>query len=354
MKVDYTFLLLFFIVISLLDLHAVEIKDGIYEEREHFIITTQKATYYFDKSGGGLSRMIDSEGNDWIRFKKEPWGKVPESSASAFRGIPNAVFQGEDGGCGHPGFEKCISSFESPNIIRSRSISGKWEWTWEFQEEYAVWNVLKTDTTRNYWFLYEGTVGGSYLPRNSYWGNNLDGPSYDIPNHMGGERVLGKWNWAYFGRTNTKNILFLMNCSQQPEIASFSYMGSTSKGIDSDDGMVVFGFGRTSDSKSVLHGNHQFIIGFIEMMVSGKIDHLSVSSIINHIYSLNCKDDKVYDYYLSYPSNMCKDMFAAEIYKGDCKQSDYGPLVKACKEKSITMDAVTQSARCACFYKHIK
>ncbi len=121
----------------------MEIKDSIYEGVPHFIVQTRTATYYFDKAGGGISRMIGRYDNDWITFKKESWDKVPESSA--FRSIPNAEFHGDDGGCGHPDFNQCISTLEMPNIIRSWSKSGKWEWRWIFNEDYACWGLLKTD-----------------------------------------------------------------------------------------------------------------------------------------------------------------------------------------------------------------
>jgi hypothetical protein len=227
--------------------------------------------------------MIDSAGSDWISFKKKPWGKVPESAASAFRGIPNAVYLGEDGGSGHPGFDNCISSFERPNKIRSRSANGKWEWIWEFQEDYAVWTVLKTDSTRNYWFLYEGTVGGSYLPRASYWGNSKKGPRNDLPNHMGGERVSGNWDWVYFGRSDRYNVLIVKNCTNRGEDAYFSYLGNSSEGIDSKDGMLVYGFGRSAGSKPLLKGNHRFAIGFIQKMVSSNDDHQFLSQQISQL-----------------------------------------------------------------------
>jgi len=283
MKRNRIYFVLFFLLVLFLPSKAIDINDTLYEGRPHFIIKTIGAIYYFDKAGGGLSRMIDSDGNDWINFKKEPWGKVPESAASAFRGIPNAVFQGEDGGCGHPGFDQCISELEGENLIRTKSKSGKWEWTWEFKEDCAVLTVVKTDTTRNYWFLYEGTVGGSYSPRNSYWGNSEKGPHRELPDHMSGERVIGNWDWVYFGRTDRDNILFVKNCTNRGEDASFSYMGNSDKGIDANDGMLVFGFGRSAESKPLLFGNHQFVIGFIQKMVSSNDDHKYVSQQISQL-----------------------------------------------------------------------
>ena len=76
----------------------VSISDINYEGRTHFRIETEDIIWYYDKAGGGFSRMIDRAGNDWISFRMDPWGKYPESSASSFRGLPNLVFGGEDDG----------------------------------------------------------------------------------------------------------------------------------------------------------------------------------------------------------------------------------------------------------------
>lgn len=239
------------------------VTDTICEGRPHFLIRTTSAIYYFDKAGGGLSGMIDRDGNDWIAFRREPWDSVPQSAASAFRGIPNAVFKGEDGGCGHPGFDKCISELKNSNTIRTRSKSGKWEWVWKFYDDSAVWEVLKTDTTRKYWFLYEGPVGGSFQPFQSLWGNSHKQLLYDTPNHMGKERISGNWQKVIFGTKSGKYILQIEHLTPDHQEDHFSYMGNSNKGLHSPDGMVVFGFGRNAFSQPLLIGNHKFRIGFI-------------------------------------------------------------------------------------------
>ncbi|MEO0334631.1 MAG: hypothetical protein AAF223_23655, partial [Bacteroidota bacterium] len=82
----------------------IQIDETIYEDRPHFVVQTASATYWYDQAGGGLSRLIDPEGNDWIAFKKDPLSEYPASAAAGFRGLPNFVFQSDDGGAGHPGF----------------------------------------------------------------------------------------------------------------------------------------------------------------------------------------------------------------------------------------------------------
>ena len=84
-----TFLVL--IVVSHLALVAcnqTSIEDDLYEGRPHFRIETENATYYFDKAGGGLSRVIDNHGTDWVQYNGDPKAAAPGGAAGGFRGIP--------------------------------------------------------------------------------------------------------------------------------------------------------------------------------------------------------------------------------------------------------------------------
>lgn len=65
------------------------------------------------------------------------------------------------------------------------------------------------------------------------------------------------------GREGIKCRLLIIHKSFDNDTDSFSYMGSSADGICSDDGMIVFGFGRTADSKPFLYGSHIFYVGFI-------------------------------------------------------------------------------------------
>jgi len=244
---------------------GIVVTEGVYEGVHHYVVKTKSATYWYDSQGGGFSRMIDREGNDWIAFRREPWNKYPESASSSYRGVPNLVFQGDDNGCGHPGWDKCITVFEPPNVLRSTSKSGKWEWTWTFYEDKAVMKVLKTDAERKYWFLYEGPAGGTFDPGKSFWMNSSNGNMIlrDKPDHIKNQRITGNWKWVVFGRDRLKSRLFIIHNSFDNETDSFSCMGSSADGICSDEGMIVFGFGRTADSKPLLYGNHVFSVGFI-------------------------------------------------------------------------------------------
>lgn len=241
------------------NLTAQVLTEKEYLNRPHFEVVTKTATYMYDQTGGGFSSIKDTNELEWIGYKPGK-GKVPESAASDFRGLPNLVFRGDDNGAGHPGFEKCISTISGPNQITTRTRSGHWKWSWTFSDQGALLDITQTDSTRKYWFLYEGTPGGIFDPQGQFWGNNLDGKRSDSP-PIGSELVgNGQWKWVFFGHKEVKNSLFIVHLTPDDHHDTFSYMGSSKKGIDSEDGMVVFGFGRKG-STPLMSGSNRFYIG---------------------------------------------------------------------------------------------
>ena len=258
-------------------LRAQEITELTFLGRPHFRIETDSATYLYDRAGGGFSSIRDRDGLEWIGFKPGD-GLVPESAAADFRGLPNLVFRGDDNGSGHPGFENCISELVALDQIRTVSKSGLWEWYWTFSDKGAQLELTKTDTTRNYWFLYEGTPGGAFAPVKQFWGNSKDGHRTDAPPIGSDQTVTGSWEWAYFGHIGTKRCLFIIHLTPDQLCDNFSYMGSGPEGIASSDGMVVFGFGRDGGSP-LMKGSNKFFIGFMaydasEEEIPGKIEEL--------------------------------------------------------------------------------
>lgn len=243
-------------------LYGQEISEVSYLERSHFKIVTAKATYLYDRAGGGFSSIRDRTDIEWIGFKPGD-GDVPESAAADFRGLPNLVFQGDDNGSGHPGFNNCISELVAPDQIRTQTISGRWEWQWTFSEQGALLEVIKTDTSRNYWFLYEGTPGGIFAPGEQFWGNSKDGHRTDAP-PIGSEHTgKGFWDWAYFGHKDVNRCLYITHLTPDQLTDNFSYMGSSPEGIASPDGMVVFGLGRDRGTP-LMNGHNKFFVGFME------------------------------------------------------------------------------------------
>ena len=239
---------------------AQSITEVSYQERPHFRIISNQGVYLYDRSGGGFSSIKDQEGIEWVGYQPGD-GKVPESAASDFRGIPNLVFRGEDSGAGHPGFEQCISELVAPDKIHTKSVSGNWAWEWTFYEEGVLLEVLQVDASRAYWFLYEGIPGGSFDPNQKFWGNDIDGIRFDKPVLKADSIASGSWKWAYFGDHRLNRSLIVIQLTPDEEEDNFSYMGNSSAGILSPDGMVVFGFGR-SGSTPALKGENKFFIGF--------------------------------------------------------------------------------------------
>lgn len=224
---------------------AVSIREADHEDRAHFVISTVAAEYWLDRQAGGLSRLIDPDGRDWISFRKEPLAKFPESAAAGYRGIPNAVYgkSNPEAGAGHPGFERCTSARVSGNEMRCTSRSGRWEWTWIFTDAAAWLRFERVDPEHAYWFLYEGTPGGRFRPAEQYWGTDLGGPNGSVPTIK--SQHFGRWRWAYFGDRIASRVLAVAQVQPDEIDDTFWYLGSTNGGAaDSADGMVVFGFGR--------------------------------------------------------------------------------------------------------------
>lgn len=276
---SHLFLIIFLVASSLLFPSAtsastnkkskIHIEESVYEGKPHFVIKTKEITWYFDKEGGGFSRMIDKEGKDWISFKLEPWGEYPASAASAFRGIPNLVFKSDDGGAGHPGHDKCTSKIEGDKII-TESKSGQWKWSWEFFDSYAELEILKTDPNQPYWFLYEGTPGGSYTPADYFFGTSKTAPTNDLPDFYMGTNIFGNFQWIYCGSQKSERTFYMAQLQPDYKTDMAGYLGNTSEGLNSPDGMTVFGFGRDENGNPLLTGNQKFIVGFYPEKVNGK------------------------------------------------------------------------------------
>ncbi len=279
-----TFILIVVSGMIVLSCNNISIEDESYEDRAHFKIETKTATYFFDKAGGGLSRVIDSEGIDWVNYNGDPHAVVPSGASGGYRGIPNMVYRYEDGGAGHPGFDQCISEKVDKNIIRTKSKSGKWQWAWTFYDDHASLTIEKADPDRTFWFLYEGPVAGSFNPAFKYWGTDLGGPRNETPSLNRGENIVGNWQWVYFGDNKTDRIFYV---AQQPKDTLndfFAYMGDTKEGNSSPDGMIVFGFSRDRGTKALeTKQGVNYLIGFLERRINSAEDHEWVSKQINNI-----------------------------------------------------------------------
>ncbi len=252
----------------------VKPKDSIvtqYQGKDHFVIKTKNITYYYDIVGGGFSRMIDTYGNDWIAFKQLT-SDYPQGAAGTFRGLPNLVYQGDDNGAGHPGFDRCHSWFEN-GILYSESKNKKWKWRWTFNDDHAELEVLKADPSRNYWFLYEGTPAGKFNPSSYYYGSNVHEKSLDTPDFYTGKARFEPLQWVYVGAQNLDVTFYMLHKTDTPQKGLISYLGNSDAGVDSKDGMTVFGFGRGDATDPLLSGQQKFIIGLYPKEIKGEKQH---------------------------------------------------------------------------------
>lgn len=261
---------------------SVILEETQYEGRKHILVKTEALDYYYDVKGGGFSRIMDREGNDWVTFRMDPWGQYPASAASSFRGLPNLVFQGEDDGAGHPGHDKCTSRVEGNSII-TESLSGLWQWTWEFHDDHAVLSIQKTDPGRSYWFLYEGTPGGIFDPNSSYFGTDKGGPFPGGHDYYKGDILWDHFQWMYTGTRQSPGTLFMVQKEADELMDMISFLGNSAEGLDSPDGMTVFGFGREDGAKPLIQDSQKFVVGLYPEKIEDENDHLQLSKLIENL-----------------------------------------------------------------------
>ncbi len=256
-----------------------------YLDNPHFRVETPMATYYISKQSGGASSVIDSDGNDWIKFSRTGDNRPFNSADSDFRGMPNLVFQGEDDGVGHPaGLNVAITKKTAGNQLYVTSISGLWEFSWTFHHDHAVIAVEKTDPDRKYWFLYEGPTGGTFSPSTHYWGNDVDGVRTDQP-LINRTVANGHWQWAFFGDEHVPRCFFVAMAEKDTCNDFFAYMGNRNNlGLQSENGMSVFGFGR-SGAQPQLSGPNTFVFGFYEAKLDEHDRLIEFSDYVNGLIS---------------------------------------------------------------------
>ncbi len=266
-----------------LDISKVKITDTEDQGIPSLKIETPAATYIYDKAGGGFISMIDTDGNDWISFKKGDY-PPPGNAASEYRGIPNLGIGGEDDGAGHPGFDACVTKIVAPNVIETSTKTGNWKFRWAFYNDHAKFTMVKKHPDIPYWFLYEGTPAGKYDPENMYWGNNLDGRRDDFPDLLENTGIFNNMRWVYVGRKGYPRILYLRQVQEDEKVDLFSYMGNTRGGSKkSPDGMVCFGFGRAHGTKRILEDeNLEFVIGFLDQEVTPDANSEAISAVIDN------------------------------------------------------------------------
>ena len=233
---------------------AVSVTSATDEGQDAWKITTATATYYLQKKAGGLSSMLDKDGRDWISFNKNP------GSSGMYRGIPNLIYPDD---IYHPDHTWCstrIISHSSSKVVidATSSRKGSSHATYEFTDERCL--VTMHHSTHNsglYWFLYEGTPGGSLEPSSDYWftATRSTRTQCAIPQNKDlQESMAGTGEWICFGDPNYGRVMFFVHHENDTLPDQFYQM---------ENNMTVFGFGRSRTTKH-LAGCNTFSFGFYE------------------------------------------------------------------------------------------
>ncbi|MFC1525717.1 hypothetical protein ACFL6X_02780 [Candidatus Latescibacterota bacterium] len=212
----------------------VVLRPGVVDQgNEACVIETPVATYWYHLTGGGFSRLLDTDGRDWISYRD---GDGP---GGEYRGIPNMVFRGPERGFLHPGHTGCRASCTEarqtgPDQVTLRSTSGDGLWLvqWDIYPRCARMQVLETDPhDPTYWLLYEGTPGGTFDPRASLCGRCT---GETTPLTQAWDADLGDPAWVFFTDPERRRSLYLHAQCRRPCPAMYRPMAP----------MTVFGFGR--------------------------------------------------------------------------------------------------------------
>ncbi|MBT4822595.1 MAG: PQQ-binding-like beta-propeller repeat protein [Lentisphaerae bacterium] len=229
-------------------------------------IETEMGTAVYHRQGAGFASLLDRDGNDWISFR--PTG----GAAGSYRGIPNLPIQA---GGFHPGATTCktTAGTSTPDrvVLNSRTDDGKWSGRWTIMSEIAVFDLAQTALP--YWFLYEGTPGGTYDETQTWMMDSTGRRQYGTKRW---ERRLPEPRWLCFGTNTSPRVLFLADLTPRPRETTDSFWSMQKN-------MTVFGFGRAlSRNEGRWHHLKQtparFAVGFVE-----STDHAEIAEHIRRV-----------------------------------------------------------------------
>ena len=235
-----------------------------------FKIVTPGATYYLEKSGGGLSSMIDPDGIDWIGFHPERGS----GAAGEYRGFPNAVHR-QAGSYFHPRNSRtdpCTSQVikaEPEQVaILVESDNELWAGRYDFYVTHCTFTMTHMPPDKRYWILYEGVPGGDYDDAD-WWMTSAIRQRMPLTTKHDGD--IPAQEWIAFGDAHgLDRVLFLCHHEDDADPDRFYQMQHT---------MTVFGFGRQGMEKYLNQTPQHFSIGFLETTDSARINR-SVSHLM--------------------------------------------------------------------------
>ncbi len=219
-------------------------------------ITTPNATYYLEKTGAGLSSLIDRDGHDWIGF--EP--TTGSGSAGEYRGFPNAVHK-QAGNYFHPRNDatdpastRVVQNTGDRVTIEVDSDNGLWAGRYEFRADGMTFTMTKMPADYRYWILYEGTPGGSFDGEDWWMTSAIDRPQPMRIEHRGD---IPAPEWIAFGDADpqVERALLVVHHEDDEHPDRFYSMNRE---------MTVFGFGRAGLTKFLDSTPQRFTIRLVE------------------------------------------------------------------------------------------
>ena len=218
----------------------------------NYIITTPNATYYLEKTGGGLSSMLDTDGVDWLGFHNKPGS----GWQGEYRGFPNAIHK-QDGSYFHAMNAKTNTATSVIDFVKNYHIritftsgNGKWQGRWDFYPDRCDFTMSKVSAGYHYWILYEGVPGGA-MDTSDFWYSSASTATNGINQSFNAD--FPDPEWIAFGDIKSPRMLFVLNHTADNIVDSY----------ESRPYMTVLGFGRSGKGK-FLNKPQTFSIGFAE------------------------------------------------------------------------------------------
>lgn len=219
---------------------------------DSYIVIISNATFYLEKTGGGLSSMLDKDGVDWLGFNDTKGS----GHKGEYRGFPNAVHK-QDGNYFHAmnaGTDESSSvvNIDTPEHVRITVTSGngKWEGQYDFYPQRLDFTMMKVSNGYKYWVQYEGVPFGE-MDESDFWYASIDNQAHPINESFLGD--LPSPEWFAFGDVNISRMIYIVHHEDDEHPDNY---------VSRPD-MTVLGFGRREKNKFLTRPQH-FSIGFVE------------------------------------------------------------------------------------------
>jgi hypothetical protein len=229
---------------------------------ECYRIDTPAATYYLEKSGAGLSSLVDRDGDDWLSFHP----RQGSGAAGEYRGFPNAVHQ-QEGSFFHAGnsgtngaVTRVVHSGDDRVSISAASVRGHWACRYDFFPAHCTFTMTRMPTGCKYWVLYEGTPGGQYEDTD-WWMTSQDTEKRPLTTPHNAD--IPAPEWIGFGDHRSQRALVLVHHEDDVYPDRFYQMHRQ---------MTVFGFGRSGLDKYLDHVPQSVSIFLVDSATHAKID----------------------------------------------------------------------------------